>query len=156
LIVNNVGVFYTRGVLLDVARLRKTERLPAGYVVTPEDLKACLEDAKLKIEPGDVVLIHTGHGRLWMKDNKAFGDGEPGIGLAAAKWLSGQKVVLIGADNWSIEVVPSEDKAQAYPVHQWDLVRHGIYHLENLDLEQLAADKVHEFAFIFAPLRLKG
>ena len=28
--------------------------------------------------------------------------------------------------------------------------------LENLDLDQLAADKVYEFAFIFAPLRLKG
>ena len=36
------------------------------------------------------------------------------------------------------------------------LVRHGIYNLENLDLEGLARDKVDEFAFIFAPLRLKG
>jgi hypothetical protein len=30
-----------------------------------------------------VVLI-TGHGKLWMKDNDAFGKGEPGIGMAAA------------------------------------------------------------------------
>ena len=44
----------------------------------------------------------------------------------------------------------------ANPVHQWNIVRHGIYHLECLDLERLAADKVYEFAFIFAPLRLKG
>lgn len=33
---------------------------------------------------------------------------------------------------------------------------HGIYHLENLDLSQLAADKVYEFAFIYIPLPLKG
>jgi kynurenine formamidase len=154
--IENVGVFYTRGVLLDVAGMRKTERLPIGYAITPDDLQACLDAAKLKIEPGDVVLVRTGHGTLWMKDNKAFNDGEPGVGLAAAKWLSERKIVLLGADNWSIEVVPSEDKAQAYPVHQWNIVRNGIYHLENLDLEQLAADKVYEFAFIFSPLRLKG
>jgi kynurenine formamidase len=154
--VENVGVFFTRGVLLDVAGRRKAERLPAGYVVTPDDLRGCLEAAEVKLEPGDVALIRTGHGRLWMKDNKAFGEGEPGIGMAAARWLSAQKVVLIGSDNWAIEVVPPEDKDRPYPVHQWDLVRHGIYHLENLDLEQLAADKVYESAFLFAPLRLKG
>jgi kynurenine formamidase len=34
--------------------------------------------------------------------------------------------------------------------------RNGIYNLENLDLEQLAADRVYEFAFVFSPLRLKG
>jgi kynurenine formamidase len=154
--IHNVGVFYTRGILLDVARQRKTERLPVGYVVTPDDLQGCLDAAKLKIEPGDVVLIRTGHGVLWMKDNKTFAEGEPGVGMAAAKWLSEKKIVLLGSDNWAIEVVPGEDKAVSNPVHQWNLVRHGIYHLENLDLEQLAADKVYEFAFIFAPLRLKG
>jgi kynurenine formamidase len=154
--IENVGVFYTRGLLLDVARLRKTERLPVGYVVTPDDLRGCLDADGLKVESGDVVLVRTGHGQLWMKDNKAFGEGEPGVGLAAAKWLSEQKITLLGSDNWAIEVVPGEDKAVVYPVHQWNIVRHGIYHLENLDLEQLAADGVHEFAFIYAPLRLKG
>jgi len=149
-------VFYARGILLDVAVLRKTERLPIGYVITTEDVRGCLDAAKLKIEPGDVGLIRTGHGRWWMKDNKTFHEGEPGVGLAAAKWLSEQKIVLLGSDNWAIEVVPNEDKEQSMPVHQWNLVRHGIYHLENLDLDQLAADKVYEFAFIFAPLRLKG
>jgi len=41
-------------------------------------------------------------------------------------------------------------------VHQLLLVRHGIYNLENLDLEEPARDRAYEFAFIFAPLRLKG
>jgi kynurenine formamidase len=154
--VENVGVFLTRGLFLDVARLRKTERLPAGYVITPEDLQACLDEVKLKIEPGDVVLLRTGHGLLWMKDNQAYGEGEPGIGMAAAKFLSDRKVCLVGADTWAIEAVPHEDKDRPYPVHQWNLIRHGIYHLENLDLEELARDRVHEFAFFFSPLRLKG
>ena len=91
-----------------------------------------------------------------MKDNDTYGAGEPGIGMAAARFLTERKVALIGADTWAIEVVPHEDPDVPYPVHQWDLTRHGVYHLENLDLEQLAADKVYEFAFIFCPLRLKG
>src|SRR5262249_54422763 len=112
--------------------------------------------AKLKIRPGDVVLIHTGHGELWMKDNMAYGAGEPGIGMAAARWLSDRKIVLVGADSWAIEVVPPEDPVVPAVGHQWNLIRNGIYHLENLDLAELAADKVYEFAFIFCPLRLKG
>jgi kynurenine formamidase len=64
--------------------------------------------------------------------------------------------VLVGSDTWATEVVPAEDKDRPFEVHQLLLTRHGIYNLENLDLEELARDKVHEFAFIFAPLRLKG
>src|SRR5205823_6554500 len=99
--VEHVGVFYTRGLLLDVARVRRLERLPIGYVVTPSDLQACLEESKLKIHPGDVVLIRTGHGLLWMNDNKRFVDGEPGLGMAAAKWLSDRQITLVGADNFA-------------------------------------------------------
>ena len=154
--VENVGVFFTRGVLLDVAGVRKADRLPNGYVISPDELQACLSAAKLEIRPGDIVLIRTGHGKLWMKDNATYGDGEPGIGLAAAKFLTDRKVALIGADTWAIEAVPHEDKELSFPVHQWDLTRNGVYHLENLDLEELATDKVTEFAFVFCPLRLRG
>jgi kynurenine formamidase len=76
--------------------------------------------------------------------------------MEAARWLSDRKIALVGADNWGTEVVPSEDPDRPFPIHQHLLVRHGIYNLENLDLEDLARDKVHEFAFIFAPLRFKG
>lgn len=154
--VENVGPIFTRGVLLDVAAVRKTKRLPVGYSITPDDLDTALAATKLTIKPGDVVMIHTGHGELWMKDNDTYGGGEPGINMAAARWLSEKKIVLIGADSWAIEVVPPEDPDRPFPVHQWDLVRNGIYHLENLDLSELAADKVYEFAFVFCPLRLKG
>ena len=102
------------------------------------------------------MLIRTGHGQLWMKDNAAFAAGEPGIGMDAARWLGDRKIVLVGTDTWATEVVPPEDPERPFPVHLMLLVRHGIYNLENLDLEELARDKVYEFAFIFAPLRLKG
>ncbi len=63
---------------------------------------------------------------------------------------------MIGSGNFGIEVFPPEDPEQRDPVYQWTVMRHGIYHLENLDLSQLAADKVYEFAFIYIPLPLKG
>lgn len=154
--VENAGVFFTRGLLLDVCAIRELQRLPAGHVITPEELMACLTKSKLQIEAGDVVLIRTGHGKLWMTDNQAYGDGEPGLGLAAAKYLTDHKVALIGADTWGIEAVPHEDPEQAFPVHQWNLTKNGVCHLENLDLEELAAAGVHEFCFVFCPLRLKG
>src|SRR5262245_44136700 len=154
--VENVGAFFTRGILLDVAAVRGERSLPAGYAITSADLQKALELAKAEFRPGDVVLIHTGHGFLWMKDNKKFGDGEPGLGLDAAKWLTEKKVCLIGSDNWAIEVVPSEDPDRPFACHQWLLTRHGIYLLECMDLEELAKDKVYEFAFSFAPLKLKG
>jgi kynurenine formamidase len=46
--------------------------------------------------------------------------------------------------------------AATFPVHQLFLPRNGIYILENVITEELARDNVHEFAFVYAPLRLKG
>jgi kynurenine formamidase len=153
--VENVGPIFTRGVLLDVARL-KGDRLPAGHVITAAELRQAAEAARVTLRPGDAVLIHTGHGFLWMNDNDRYGEGEPGINLDAARWLAEQKISLVGADTWAVEVVPHEDPKRPFEVHQFLLLRHGIYLLENLDLAQLSEDRVTEFAFIFAPLRLKG
>lgn len=154
--VENVGPIFTRGVLLDVARAKGLRALETGYAITSDDLEAALKLAKTDIRSGDAVLIRTGHGLLWMTDNETFAAGEPGIGLAAAKWLSERKVSLIGSDNWAVEVVPPEDPDRPFPAHNWLLTRHGIYVLENLDLEALADGGKSEFAFVFAPLRLKG
>jgi kynurenine formamidase len=154
--IENVGVFFTRGVLVDVAGFRGVERLKVGAVVTVADLEGALKKQGVTVREGDAVLLRTGHGQLWMKDNEQFGKGEPGLGMAAAKWLCARKIVLVGSDTWATEVVPSENKDRPFEVHQLLLVRNGIYNLENLDLEQLARDRVYEFAFIFAPLRLKG
>ena len=130
--------------------------MKVGEVVTAEDLQGALKKEGVTVGEGDVVLVRTGHGQLWMKDNAAFNSGEPGIGMGAGQWLCDRKITLVGGDSWATEVVPSENKERPFEVHQLLLVRNGIYNLENLDLEELARDKVYEFAFVFAPLRLKG
>ena len=154
--VENVGVFFTRGVLLDIAALKGKPRLEKGHEITEEDLQRALRKNDLEIRPGDVVLIHTGWGSLWNVDNELYNSGQPGIGVSAAKFLVQKQIVLVGADNWGVEVAPNPVPDLMFPVHQILLTQNGIHTLENLDTSALARDKVYEFAFVFAPLRLKG
>jgi len=153
--IENAGAFFTRGVLIDVAGAKHADRLPVGYEISLDELQSALEAEKLTIRPGDVVLVRTGHTKLWKKDNDTYNSGEPGIGLDAAKWLIAQDVAMVGSDNWGIEV-DAPGRKRPIEVHQWMITKNGVYFLENLDLEELAADKAYEFAFIFAPLKLKG
>lgn len=154
--IENFRHLFTRGVLIDVARSKGVERLAPDYIITVPDLKTALKAQGTEIRPADIVLIRTGHGKLWMKDNDTYGASEPGPGITAIKWLIDQEIVLLGADNWGVEAVPGENQDRPFEGHQWLLQRNGIYNLENLQLKELSEDQVYEFAFFFAPLALKG
>jgi len=154
--VENVGAFVTRGVLIDVAGYKEVDRLPVGTVITATDLQKALAKQSIELSEGDVVLIHTGHGLLWMVDNDEYNRGAPGIGMEATLWLADKKIAMVGADTWPVEVIPSEDPELAFPVHQELIARRGIYNFENLNLSELATDEVYEFAFMFAPVKFKG
>jgi len=154
--IENVGPIFTRGVLIDVAGLKGVAQLAGGYEITVADLKAALTRQKVQITPGDVVLIHTGWGALWMKDNAKYLATAPGIGLAAGQFLADAEVVVVGADNSAIDVSPNPNPSLSVPVHQLLIARNGIYLHENLATEELARDSVYEFAYVFSPLRLKG
>ena len=101
------------------------------------------------------VLFYTGWGQLWMVDNEAYGTNEPGPGITAIKWLAAKNILMTGADNYAMEASPGENSSRPIEGHQW-LLNRGIYNLENLDLSELARDRVYEFAFIFAPMKLVG
>lgn len=154
--VEQVGALVTRGVLLDIAALKGVPMLGDTYQITPQDLQEALATQKLTLQPGDAVLLHTGWGALWGKDNARYQRGSPGIGTAAAEWLARQDPMLVGADNTAVEISPSPDRQLAGPVHQIMLVVNGIHLLENVRLDELAARRVHEFAFIVEPLKIQG
>ncbi len=154
--IENVGMLMTRGILLDIAGLKGVSVLADDYEITVSDLEAALVRQNLKLMPGDAVLIHTGWGRLWAMDNARYMKGCPGIGIAAAEWLARQDPMLLGSDNFPVEVSPNPDPELSLPVHQIALVVNGIHLLENLNLDELAAKGVHEFAFVMQPLKLKG
>jgi kynurenine formamidase len=154
--VEHVGALATRGVLIDVAAYKGVPMLDAGYEITRADVLGALEREKVEVRAGDIVVFHTGWGSLWMKDNARFNAGAPGPGLEAAQYLIERGVVLVGSDTWSMEVIPNPNPELQFPVHQLLIPRNGVYIFENLLTEELARDRAYEFAFFFAPLRLKG
>jgi kynurenine formamidase len=154
--VENVGALMTRGVMIDVAAFKHVDMLGPTYEITVQDLQQALAAQKLTLQPGDAVIIHTGWGKLWGKDNARFQKSAPGIGVAAAEWLARQNPMLVGSDNSAIEVAPNPNPQLAGPVHQIMLVVNGIHLLENLKLDDLAAKRVYEFALILEPLKIQG
>jgi kynurenine formamidase len=153
--VENVGSLMTRGVLIDVAGSKGVDMLPTSYIITPDDLQQALARANQKLQAGDAVVIRTGWSKLMGKENQRYGSVSPGIGVAAGQWLVGQEPMLIAADNCCVEVRPSEPPHNL-PIHAMMLIQQGIYLIENLELEALAAARAYEFAFIVEPLKIKG
>ena len=153
--VEHVGGLMTRGVLIDVAGSKGVDMLPTSYLITPEDLQQALAKTNQKVQPGDAVLIRTGWSKLMGKENERYGTLNPGIGIAAGQWLVAQEPMMIAADNCCVEVRPSE-RPHSLPIHAMMLIQHGVYLMENLELEALAAARAYEFAFIVQPLKIKG
>jgi kynurenine formamidase len=154
--VDKVGTLMTRGVMLDIAALKGVPMLADNYEITVADLQAALAAQKLTLSPGDAIIINTGWGQLWGRDNARFGRSSPGIGTAAAEWLAKQDPMIVGADNTAVEITPNPNAQLAGPVHQIMLVVNGIHLLENLRLDQLASQRVYEFALIVEPLKIQG
>jgi len=154
--VEKVGTLMGRGVLIDVAALKGVDMLADTYEITVGDLEQALERQRTVIQPGDVILIRTGWSRLWGRDNARYVRSCPGVGVAAAEWLVRRDPMLVGADNWPVEVAPNPDPQLSLPGHQVFLVVNGVHILENLNLEELAAKRVHEFAFVMQPLKIQG
>lgn len=142
-----------RGILLDIAGQENVASLPADFEITPQHMEAAAQAHGVKIEEGDVVLLRTGWGAFF-EDTARFESQlhGPGPGDAGARWLSSHKIFAAGADTISFEIVPS----RTMPAHVHLLVESGIHIIECLNLEQLAADRVYEFAFVASPLKIRG
>jgi kynurenine formamidase len=154
--VEHAGGLMTRGILIDVAALKGVEMLPDTYEVTVDDLQRALKRQNIQLQRGDAVIVNTGWGKLWNKDNDRYSKTNPGLGAAAAEWLARQDPMLVGADVAPINVTPNPDPQVNNPVHQIMLAVHGIHLLENLKLEELAEKRAYEFAFIIEPLKIQG
>ena len=157
---NRLGVdtlpqLVTRGLLIDIAKLKGVRRLAAGEVVQPDDVLQVLQDHDLRVEPGDAVLFHTGWGTQW-STTEAYLAGEPGPGMAMVEWLADRRVSLVGCDTWSFGPVPPENPTRPFEVPQTLNVRYGIVVAENLALGELVAAGVTEFMFVLSHARLRG
>ncbi|HYX38892.1 MAG TPA: cyclase family protein [Oligoflexus sp.] len=145
-----------RGVMLDIAALKGVRMLAEQYRITKGDVIEALKKQKVSLQNGDVVLIRTGRMQVY-QDEKAFIKDPPGMSLEAAQYLIEEgKAMMVGADNLSFETFPSEVAGNYVPLHTYLLAQKGAPILELVYLEDLAKDKVYEFAFIAGSLKLKG
>lgn len=145
-----------RGVLIDVAAAHGVDELPAGYRVRAEDLRRALKRQKVKLAEGDVVLIRTGRMRAYEQAD-AYMREPPGMSMDAAKFLIEESgAMIVGADNLSFETFPPEAEGNYVPLHTYLLAQQGAPILELVHLEEVARDRVYEFAFIAASLKLRG
>ncbi len=144
----------TRGVLLDVVRLRGAPASP-GDSIGRDELQAAAAQAGVTLRDGDAVLIRTGW--LESQDPKRGVDfnTEPGIDVAAALWLAESGAALVGADNFAIEVLPFPT-GTVFPVHQRLIRDFGIPLLEGMALRPLAEAGGTEFLFAAMPLPIAG
>jgi kynurenine formamidase len=156
--VDSIEPVLRRGVLFDVAGAEQVDTLPENFAITPEHLDAIAAKNNLRVGEGDVVLIRTGWARHWddphrfVTANTGAAVTGPGPEKPAAEWLSKRGIFAAGSDTLAFERVPSA----AMPVHVHLLVESGIHIIENLNLERLAAERVCEFLFIAAPLKIRG
>jgi hypothetical protein len=146
----------TRGLLLDIAGLKGVELLPDNYEITPADMEAAMARQGIEgIEPGDIVVLHTGWMSVYHSDPNRWISSEPGIGIPAAEWLAARRPAAVGADTWGIDYFPTTDDS-FFPAHQILMTNAGILMLENLVTEELVRDEVWEFAFSMTYLKVRG
>ncbi|XOV92899.1 MAG: cyclase family protein [Bacteroidota bacterium] len=144
----------SRGVLIDIAKAKGS--LPSNYRITTNDLQIALKEQGTKLEKGDVVLIRTGQAQFY-EDANQYLDNYPGISLDAVRWLvEDQKIMILGADNLSLEAFPPEREDNWVPVHTYLLAEKGVMFIEQMFLEELSGDSIYEFAIIAASLKLRG
>lgn len=153
------GIF-TRGILMDIPRLKGVDWLEPGQAIYPEDLDAWTKKAGLKIEPGDVVFIYTGRwARRAAKGPWNASKGAAGLYATCARWLHEHDVACVGSDGAS-DVMPSGVEGVGQPIHLLVLVAMGMPIFDNCDLEALAAmarrENRWEFLLTAAPLAVKG
>jgi kynurenine formamidase len=151
----NLKTFATRGVIIDMVKVFqdagklktnaacRTPCLDGGTVITEADIQAGLKMYNVALREGDAVFLHTGWGDLFSQfpaQNATYNKAAPGIGKSAAQWLADQKVVAVGTDTWVVEVIPSEDAMEAFPVHAILLTDNGIHIIENVRTDLIAAE----------------
>jgi kynurenine formamidase len=150
----------TRGILLDIPRLKSLPYLEPGTPVYIEDLEAWERKAGLRIASGDAIFLRTGR---WARRDKLgpwdLVEAAAGIHASVAPWIKSRGVAFIGSDA-ALDVLPSRVEGVTLPVHVLTIAALGINLLDNQDLEALAATAAKlnrwEFMFTVAPLPVTG
>lgn len=143
-----------RGVLVDVAAAAGDDGAPD--LIEFDLFAKALDRQAVELRPGDAVLVRTGNGAHY--SDRARYESGPGLAGEVSAWLAERRPLLVGADNlaWDLPGHLDPELGCTLPGHVHLICRGGIYIVENLTLEELAADHVHEFTFVCLPLKIRG
>ena len=150
-IINFKNGIITRGVLMDMARYKGVDWLEPGTRITPDDLEGWERKARVKVQPGDVLIVRTGR---WARRD-ARGpwsiqqDGLAGLHMSCAKWLHARDVAVLGGDG-AQDVLPSGVEGVSQPIHALCIVAMGMPIFDNCDLELVGreAEKRQRWEFL--------
>jgi kynurenine formamidase len=150
----------TRGILLDIPRLKGLPYLEPGTPVYVEDLEAWEKKAGVKVQSGDAIFLRTGR---WARRDKlgpwSVAQTAAGFHVSVAPWFKARGVSFIGSDV-AQDVTPSGVQSQALPIHTLAITALGINLLDNQDLEAVgdmaAKLKRWEFMLTIAPIPVVG
>ena len=155
------GPVATRGILLDIARLKGVDHFDDGYPITGEDLDAAAAAAGLSVEAGDIVLVRTGHMHFLRAGEKdRYRTVSPGLSTKSIEWFGDHDIAGVATDTLVLECFPGEDPAVLLPVHMIHLRDMGLAQGQLWALDDLAADCAedgqHDFLLVATPIPLTG
>jgi kynurenine formamidase len=150
----------SRGILIDVPRLKGVDYLAPGTPVLASDIEAWERQAGVKIESGDVVLIRTGRwGRRAAEGPFSVQGGSPGVHVSALPLLRERDAAVLGTDV-GLDVIPAGVEGVVIPTHTVAIASMGLLIIDNADLEELAATAARlgrwEFMLSVAPIPVAG
>ncbi len=151
----------SRGVLLDIPRLRGVPWLPGGERITLDDLAAAEKAAGVRVEAGDILLVAGGRDARREQEGpwNPLEGGVAGLHPECIPWLHERDIAVLGSDGISDPLPGSGIERWPIPVHQCTLVAMGVHLLDNLMLGRLreacARHRRWEFLFNVAPLRVE-
>jgi kynurenine formamidase len=157
--VQNIGPVVTRGILLDIARLHGVDHFDDNYAITDDDLERAADAAAIAVEPGDAVLVRTGHMHfLRLGQRERYSHPSPGLSTSTIAWVRDHDVAAVATDTLTFEVYPCEDRAVFMPVHMLNLRDIGLLQGQVWNLDDLAADCAsdgqYDFLLCATPLPL--
>ena len=150
----------TRGVLLDIPRLRGVPWVDPSEPVMPQDLEEAEQQSGIRVGEGDVLLVRTGNYRKVL-DTGPVSNAEPmtACQVACTPWFKERGVAMLGTDT-SNDFRPGHYATIGSPLHTMCLVTMGLWLLDNANLEHLAEAcrerNRYEFMLTLAPLRLRN
>ena len=155
-VTNIANGIFTRGVLMDIPRLKGKAWLDAGEPVMVADLEAWEKEAGFEVGAGDAVLLHTGR---WVRraEEGTWEGGYPGFHASTVPWFKARDVAVVGTDG-GLDVYPSGVPNSGAPVHTLVLTALGMPVLDVMDLtkvsEAAAERKRWTFLLTAAPIRV--